>query len=195
MRHLDHSSTTASGSAPRRRSLSIRMVSILCGCGALCAGTTALAQAPGAAKALPPDEAALWRTVGDQTLDQMRGGFDLGGGVVVSFGLARAVDINGVLVTTTSFQIADVSKITAAQATALNKQISTLNLVQNGPGNSFQPTASSSTVGTFVQNTLNNTNIQTRTLINSTTNGMSLAKGINTAATVRDSLLNSIGNR
>lgn len=99
------------------------------------------------------------------------------------------------LVATTSFQIADVGKITATQAVALNKQLGTLSLVQNGAGNVFQPGASSTAIGTFVQNTLNNQNIQTRTVINSTTNGMSLAKGIDTAATLRDSLLNSIGNR
>lgn len=178
-----------------RRSLSVRVLSVLCGWSALCVGASALAQWPGASGPVSSDEATQWRTVGDQALDQMRGGFDMGGGVVVSFGLARSVDVNGVLVATTSFQIADVSKITAAQAVALNKQLGTLNLVQNGAGNSFQAGASSSTVGTFVQNTLNNQTIQTRTMINSSTNGMSLAKGINTAATVRDSLLNSIGNR
>jgi len=193
MRRFNNFSTTTSGWG-NRRSLYIRMFSLLCGVSALCVGSSALAQLSGAAKS-DPSEAILWRTVGDQTLDQMRGGFDLGGGVVVSFGLARSVDINGVLVTTTSFQIADVSKITAAQAVALNKQIGTLNLVQNGSGNTIQPSISSTTVGTFVQNTLNNQNIQTRTLINSTTNGMSLAKNMNTAATMRDSLLNSIGNR
>jgi hypothetical protein len=36
---------------------------------------------------------SIWITASDRTLDKMRGGFDLGAGLMVSFGISRAVYI------------------------------------------------------------------------------------------------------
>ncbi len=137
----------------------------------------------------------LWRTVGDDKLDSMRGGFDLGAGMMVSFGVTRAVYVNGALVATTSFQVADVGRLTSTQAQQFGNQLAGLNLVQNGPGNVFQATLPSSTLATFVQNTLDNQRIQSRTVIDATTNGASLVRGINTGAAIQAAVRNSIGGR
>lgn len=62
---------------------------------------------------------ASWKPVAQERLDDLRGGFDVGAGLQVSFGIERAVFINGALVVATSLTIPDVSRITAAQASQL----------------------------------------------------------------------------
>ncbi|NUA29402.1 hypothetical protein [Cupriavidus basilensis] len=62
---------------------------------------------------------ASWKPVAQERLDDLRGGFDVGAGLQVSFGIERAVIINGALVVATSLTIPDVSRITADQATRL----------------------------------------------------------------------------
>ena len=151
----------------------------------------------------PAAPRATWMTVGDATLESMRGGFDLGGGLMVSFGISRAITVNGVLLAATTFNIPDVARITAVQAAALERQMNSTNLVQVGPNNSVVAAtsvagaaagvaaapASLPAAATVVQNTLDNQTIQTRTLIDATTNAMSLAKSINAAGALRDALL------
>lgn len=165
----------------------------------------------------PPPARTTWMSVGDTTLETMRGGFDLGGGLMVSFGISRAITVNGVLLAATTFNIPDIARITAVQAAALERQLGSASLVQIGPNNTVVATSNTaagtntatagpnnSTVAapasmpvaaslpaatTVVQNTLDNQTIQTRTLIDATTNAMSLAKSINAAGVLRDALL------
>ncbi len=61
---------------------------------------------------------AGWKPVAHEKLDDMRGGFEVPG-LQVSFGIERAVYINGNLVVATSINIPDVSRITADQAARL----------------------------------------------------------------------------
>ncbi|MEM5278210.1 flagellin [Cupriavidus taiwanensis] len=61
---------------------------------------------------------AGWKPVAHDKLDDMRGGFEMPG-LQVSFGIERAVYINGDLVVATSINIPDVSRITADQAARL----------------------------------------------------------------------------
>ncbi|MCY1220722.1 hypothetical protein D9M68_390080 [compost metagenome] len=61
---------------------------------------------------------AGWKPVAHEKLDDMRGGFEMPG-LQVSFGIERAVYINGALVVATSINIPDVGRITAAQAAQL----------------------------------------------------------------------------
>ena len=74
-------------------------------------------------------ESALWTSVDDSTLDAMRGGFDFGAGLMVSFGIERAVTINGVLVTTTTINVGDLARVTPEQAALVNRQAAAMNLV------------------------------------------------------------------
>jgi len=82
------------------------------------------------------DIAGLGQPVSDASLDRARGGFDLGGGLVASFGLQEETYINGLLVMSTNINIPDISKITQQQASALASTLDGLSLVQNGAGNS-----------------------------------------------------------
>lgn len=149
----------------------------------------ATAATAGAQTGKVPAARTAWMTVDDTTLASMRGGFDLGGGLMVSFGISRAITVNGVLLAATTFNVPDIARITPVQAAALERQMNSANLVQVGPNNSVTSATSLPTAATVVQNTLDNQTIQTRTLIDTTTNAMSLAKSLNAAGALRDALL------
>ncbi|MDM0044196.1 hypothetical protein QTH91_06855 [Variovorax dokdonensis] len=136
----------------------------------------------------------IWMAVSDRSLDSQRGGFDLGAGLLVSFGITRAAFVNGELVAQTQLNFGQLDKITPMQAAELSRQMSALNLVQNGPGNSA-PDTLGPMGGTVIQNTLNNQNIANHTVINANTNGMSLMKDLNTATTITDAIARSVGGR
>jgi hypothetical protein len=131
------------------------MLALLFGCGALAHAQTA-----------PQRIADFGFPVSNQRLDTVRGGFDLGGGIEASLGIERAVYIDGNLVTYTSVNIPDLAHVTTQQAVALASALSTVN-VQNGPGNTFDPTSlGSTTAATVIQNTLNNQTIRNMTVLN-----------------------------
>jgi hypothetical protein len=137
--------------------------------------------------------AGVWMTVSDKTLDHMRGGFDPGNGLLVSFGITRATYINGNLVTQTTLDFSHITDLTPAQATQLSKQMASLNLVQNGPGNTVQAQQGGVNFGTIIQNSLNNQTIVNQTIINASSNSAGTIKNINTLSTLNDSLLGAIG--
>ncbi|HYP86452.1 hypothetical protein [Variovorax sp.] len=136
----------------------------------------------------------IWMAVSDNTLDSQRGGFDIGAGLLVSFGISRAAYINGALVTQTTLNLGQLDKITPLQAAELSRQMSTLNLVQNGPGNSVAGPLGP-LGGTVIQNTLNDQYIANHTVINADTNSMSMMKDINTARTITDGIARAVGGR
>ncbi|HKT30260.1 hypothetical protein [Dyella sp.] len=76
--------------------------------------------------------------ISTQSLATIRGGFDLGDGLEVSFGIQRAVYVDGNLVTYLNVSIPDIAHITAQQATSLAEALGTID-VQVGSGNTFTP--------------------------------------------------------
>jgi len=123
------------------RSAASAAAAMVLGAGLAYAGTAqaGMPPQPGAADAAtPPAQAAMaarergdshpvaaargsmagWKPVAQEKLDDMRGGFEMPG-LQVSFGIERAVYINGDLVVATSINIPDVSRITADQAARL----------------------------------------------------------------------------
>ncbi|MEO5660194.1 MAG: hypothetical protein ABIQ90_10400 [Polaromonas sp.] len=154
-----------------------------------------LAGASQAQNLTPPAEESIWLAASNQALDQLRGGFDAGAGLLVSFGISRAVFINGQLVTSTSFQVADMSKLTSAQAQVIRQQMSSQALVvQNGAGNRVDA-AAIIPLAMIVQNTLNNQTIRNETTIQATSSGLGLVKSLNLQATLNDSINNAVRNR
>lgn len=138
-----------------------------------------------------------WVAVSNHTLDQLRGGFDVAPGLTVSFGISRAVTVNGQLLTSTSFQLDDMAKLTAAQASLAGKQagLPPAQVVQNGPGNTLALGAHALPLGIFVQNTLNQQTIHSETVIQATSSGLSMVKSLNLQATLSESINNAIRNR
>jgi hypothetical protein len=139
--------------------------------------------------------ADLGVAVSNSRLDGMRGGFETDSGLQISFGIQRAIYVNGNLVTSNSVNIPDVGQMTAAQATALAAVANAVNVVQLGPGNSFDPTAlTHATAATVVQNSLNNQNIQTLTTLSTAVNTLDAFKNMNLQNTLQSALTGSIGH-
>jgi len=129
--------------------------------------------------------------VSEKLLDGVRGGFGVDG-LNISFGIERAVYINGSLVTTTSLNLSDLGRITAGSgATVINA--GTIGLIQSGAGNLMSAgTFSSGAVGTVIQNTLDGQKIQNLTVINATTNSLGALRGVNLESSMRGAVIDSL---
>jgi hypothetical protein len=155
------------------------------------AEVTGLAGAPEGAEA-----GELWLAVSHSQLDTLRGGFNLGDGLMVSFGISRVAYINEQLVASTTLQFGDITHLSAQQAARLGQQLMLQpQIVQNGPGNAVQAGAVTSPLATVVQNTLNDQLVRTQTVINVSSNGLSALRNMNLQATIQSALTNALGRR
>lgn len=164
----------------------------LCLLGAL-GGHPSLLNAAGPALQAP--SAGVWQSVSNRKLDNLRGGFDLGRGMMVSFGISRAVYINGSLVTHTTLNLGNLSGLTPAQTAQLPSQILALRLVQNGPGNSVQSGTVGTGLSTVIQNSLDNQQIINQTVINASSNSLGIIKNMNLQTTINEAVNRAIGGR
>lgn len=158
------------------------------------APTDALA---GVVAGIPTSDNGLpgWAPVSEDALDDTRGGFDLGNGLVASFGIDRAVYVNGNLVTSTSFNVPDIGHMTPAQASAMQSALNTVQVTQVGPNNSFDPSSlGSSGGGTVIQNTLNNQHIQNITTINTSVNSLGAFREGSLQEALQQAQLQSLGH-
>ena len=140
------------------------------------------------------DDEHLWQTVSEDRLDSLRGGFDVGG-LLVSFGITRAVYLNGALITETTLNLGQLGALSPAQAAQLSAQVAGVSLVKIGPGNTaaldggaVAAGVAGAMPGVVVQNTLNNQNINVQTMINATSNSLGILRGMNAARTLGDAL-------
>ena len=108
-------------------------------------GATAIAAAitAGVASLEPANIGAadLWsnrKAVSDEQLDTMRGGFETRSGLQVSFGIERAVFINGELVAATRLIVSNLPNLLSGGSTSAQALANAFTVVQNGPGNSVQ---------------------------------------------------------
>ena len=148
---------------------------------------------PVASEKTPAPALSQWSAVDANTLDDMRGGFDTPLQLKLSFGIERAVYLNGALVTTTSFNLPGLGSMTPENQSALSVASGTVSLLQNGPGNSFALSpAATPLAATVIQNTLNNQSIQGLTTINATANSLELLRSSGFQAVLRDGLSNAI---
>ncbi|MDP2881308.1 MAG: hypothetical protein Q8N89_06980 [Azonexus sp.] len=112
-----------------------------------------------------------------ETLDGIRGGFELdGGNLRLSFGIERALFINGELVSTTVLNVKSMQQISAGgspgSVTIPAIAERALNIVQIGSGNNVATQISPNIAGTIIQNTLDNQKIQNITTVNTTVNSL-----------------------
>ncbi len=141
--------------------------------------------------AVPPFASA---PVSNARLSDFRGGFDLGGGLVASFGISRAIYINGNLVAHVSIDIPDLSHIDSAQANVLATLVNDVTLIRNGPGNFVDPASFNRVTGAIaIQNTLNNQQIQALTTLDTTVRNLNQFNSLNLANTLQSALVNSRG--
>lgn len=85
-----------------------------------------------------------WHAVADARLDELRGGFDRGDGVMASFGFLRTVSIDGAVSTVQNITIPDLGTITAAQAQSLSQAAT---VVQNAQDNRQLATTTTLNIG------------------------------------------------
>ena len=135
---------------------------------------------------------AEWVPIDPARLDGMRGGFMLPSGLVLSFGIERAVYVNGELAASVSVRIPDMSRITAADAQALARFNEGM-VVQVGEGNRFEPTSLPG--GVVIQNTLNDQHIVTVTQLDISSGALAGFQELNLGNALRDSLITTGGTR
>jgi hypothetical protein len=162
--------------------------------GVLSCATFAQAQSAPSSPIAAHQVAGFGFPVPDARLDTVRGGFDLGNGLDASFGIVRAVYVDGALVSYTSVNIPDIAHITTQQATALASALSTVN-VQIGPGNSYTPSSMGQTAGaTVIQNTLNNQNISNLTTLNVGVNTLNAFRGEGLQQALQNASIQALGH-
>lgn len=160
----------------------------------LLAGVARAAQPDAGLSAPASATASLPAPVDDDVLAQIRGGFDLGNGMLASFGISRMVYINGNLVAGARVDIPDLSKIDSAQASQLAALIGSVTLIRNGPGNFIDPAAFSQAAGAIViQNTLNNQQIQALTTLDLAVRNLGRFNSMNLADSLQQALIRSRG--
>ena len=129
--------------------------------------------------------------VSEASLDGVRGGF-VTDNLNISFGIERAVYINGALVTTTSLNLSDLGRISAGRGSAALDS-ATVALIQNGAGNIVSTgSMSSASIGTVVQNTLDGQKIQSLTVINASVNSLGVLRGLNLQSSMRGAVIDSL---
>ena len=132
------------------------------------------------------------RALGDHDLDQVRGGFDNGTGLKVSFGIERAVYINGSLVANSTLSVTELGKLAGGDVRASSSDAAGLTLVQNGAGNVVATTSGTTGLGTVIQNSLNDQNIRNVTVINAAVNSAQLARGLALHSTLRNVAIDAL---
>lgn len=146
-----------------------------------------------------PNPVHAWTAVSEDRLDDMRGGFDIPNvdNLRISFGIDRAVYVNGALTTSVSVNIPDVARMTADQARQLAAVANTVSLVQNGPNNAFSPdaVAGATAAATVIQNTLNNQTLQSLTTINAAVNSLPQFRQLNLGNLLQNALTNVVNPR
>ncbi|HWH84762.1 MAG TPA: hypothetical protein VNU71_21250 [Burkholderiaceae bacterium] len=129
--------------------------------------------------------------VSDSSLDRVRGGFTVDG-LNITFGIERAVYVNGVLVTTTSLNLSDLGRLTAGRGT-VSFDVGSLGVVQSGAGNLVASTiVTAGNAGTIVQNTLDGQKIQNVTVINATANSLGVFRNLNLGSSLRSAVIDSL---
>ena len=143
-----------------------------------------------------------WTPLPDERLADMRGGFDLGNGLKVSFGIERAVYVNGALVTTTSLNVGALAVATSGIAPSQNAVAHSIdsigaNIIQNGKANLVHDIAGANNpiAATVIQNTMDNQAIRSVTVVNATVNSLQILKSLNFGGALRDAIGAGIGPR
>ena len=145
---------------------------------------------PSGARGQGGELGAEWQPVDPARLAQMRGGFQMPSGMMLSFGIERVVFLNGELTARIAVQIPDVARITPEQAQALadfNRGM----VVQIGDGNRFDPAQVAG--GLVIQNTLDDQDIRTLTRIEVGVDTLGAYQSLNANGALTDALIRAPG--
>jgi hypothetical protein len=149
--------------------------------------------APDAAPGASAFDAA--NAVDSATLDEARGGFLTGDGLMVNLGLERLVSINGNVVERTALQLGDIGKLTRGEASLSAETVGELRLIQNGDVRSLAGNAQNLLGGTIIQNSLNDQLIKNQTSINATVNTAGMLRALNFGTSLNNALSTAVAPR
>lgn len=132
----------------------------------------------------------------DSSLDDIRGGFELADtNLKFSFGIERAVFVNGELVASTVLNVKDLQLAVGggtSQVTMSSSVPGAIGVVQNGTGNGIAAQFTSNQAGTVIQNALNDQKIQNITTINATVNSAQMMRAMSVQSAIQQGLVNSL---
>ena len=131
-----------------------------------------------------------WTPIDPARLLQMRGGLQMPSGLSLSFGIERAVYVNGELVASASLRIADISNISTEQAKALVAMNEGM-VVRVGEGNTLDAAGIGN--GLVIQNTLDGQDIQAITTLDVGVDTLGMLQEMNTFDALQNALLNAPG--
>lgn len=132
-----------------------------------------------------------WTPIDPARLLDMRGGMKLPSGLMVSFGIERAVYVNGELIASANLNIPDISRITPEQAQAL-AEINRGMVVQVGEGNRFD--ADTLNGGLVIQNTLDGQDIHSSTTLDVGVDTLDMLQQLNTFDALQGALNRAPGS-
>jgi hypothetical protein len=155
---------------------------------------------PAAPEAAPEDspspQAFELAALDSGSLDNIRGGFEVADlNLKLSFGIERAVYINGELVTSTVLNIKDLQTASGGAGIPVvlpGNAGAALTVIQNGAGNNFSAQIGPNLAGTVIQNSLNDQRIVNTTTINATVNSAEILRSMNFLSNIRDGVIGSL---
>ncbi len=124
--------------------------------------------------------------VADAALAAGRGGYQAAGGLLLSFGIARSVTLDGATVATTTLVGSGGGSTDGAALTG-----GTFTVIRSGPGNAVGPLAASG-AAIVVQNTLDGRRIEATTVIDATANSLSLVRQSALQSSLRSAVIDSL---
>jgi hypothetical protein len=147
-----------------------------------------LAEAPGDLfdNAQPVDPTAL---------DELRGGFEIPGGIAVSLGIDRIVTINGNVVERSQLNLGDLGSLTNGMSKVSADTANQVRLIQNGISSGNLQLGRDVLGGTIIQNSLNDQLINNQTIINASVNARGMLQSMNFQSTLNNALNTAITGR
>lgn len=143
-------------------------------------------------------------------LAELRGSYQIGDGLQASFGITRTVAVNGEIVAVQGLVLRDLGRAFAGGTPTVERVGQALAVVGIGPNNDVARGASTPAgqglavvslplpigqtavapgIVTGIQNTLNNTLVQTRTTIDATIESLGFLRHIHRAGAIRDGMV------
>jgi hypothetical protein len=135
------------------------------------------------------------QAVDPAALDELRGGFEMPGGLIVSLGIERIVSINGNVAERSQLNLGNLGTLTSGMSRVSAETAGQVNLIQNGVGTANLQLGKDVLGGTFIQNNLNNQLINSQTIINASVDARGLMQTMNFQSTLANALNTAVTGR
>lgn len=145
------------------------------------------------------DELTTSKVATEQELSVMRGGFITNEGLMVSFGIERAIYVNGVLDTASNFIISSIDNNSALKySTSAFSGENAVKVVQIGPAgsNTFSPANITGNLlpggFTVIQNSLDNQFVNNTTIFNASVTNSNLFREMNLTSLISQQMIRAV---